>query len=259
MLLIPNLKGINWTFSPNMGNTSLRSHLENIHKTEYLQLCNTNGWTMMLPKMRKLVLARGGSEGGGSGGGGGPPRPPFSQSQFLQSLVNFIVSDDQVCNTTLLENCTFNYIISSLSMSWNVVNSTICFSCCQKTCKRRTFHIEQNFRHHMEVVVYHSEVRSRRRCNWPIFGVAYDWTFFQEAAGQIIFTADVWSDSNRRGYFAITCHWIARDKATQSLQFKWAPLAFHCLCGGHDGKSMAEAALHLLDRADITSQVYFIV
>ena len=44
--------------------------------------------------------------------------------------------------------------------------------------------------------------------------------FFQEAAGRISFTADVWSDSNRRGYLAITCHWIAWDKATQSLQFK---------------------------------------
>src|ERR1700729_4367843 len=70
------------------------------------------------------------------------PTPP---SQFLQSLINFIVSDDQMCTTTPLENCTFNYIISSLSMSWNVMNSAICFSCCGKTCKRRTFHIEQNF------------------------------------------------------------------------------------------------------------------
>ena len=44
--------------------------------------------------------------------------------------------------------------------------------------------------------------------------------FCQEAAGRISFTADVWSDSNRRGYLAITCHWIAWDKATQSLQLK---------------------------------------
>ena len=139
------VKGFNRTFSSNTGNTSLRSHLENIHKTEYLQLCNTNGWTVVLPKMRKLALAGGGSEGGGSGGGGGPPRPAFSQSQFLQSLVNFIASDDQVCTTTPLENCTLNYIISSLSMSWNVVNSAICFSCCGKTWKRRIFHIKQNF------------------------------------------------------------------------------------------------------------------
>jgi hypothetical protein len=139
------MKGFNWTFSSNMGNMSLRSHLENIHKTEYLQLCNTNGWTVMLPKMRKLALARGGSEGGGSGCGGGPPRPAFLQSQFLQSLVNFITLDDQVCTTTPLENCTLNYIISSLSMSWNIVNSAICFSCCDKTWKRRIFHIKQNF------------------------------------------------------------------------------------------------------------------
>ena len=128
------VKGINWTFSPNTGNTSLRSNLESIYKMEYLQLCDVNGWTVMLPKMRKLALAKGGG-----------PHPAFLQSQFLQSLINFIISDDQVCTTTPLENCTFNYVVSSLSMSWNVVNSAICFSCCGKTCKRRTFLTARKF------------------------------------------------------------------------------------------------------------------
>jgi hypothetical protein len=77
----------------------------------------------------------------------------------------------------------------------------------------------------------------------------------QDAAGRISFTADIWSDSNRRGYLAITSHWIARDKATQRLELKRALLAFHRLHGSHDGKSMAEAALHLLDRAGITAKV----
>ncbi|KIM74934.1 hypothetical protein PILCRDRAFT_35746, partial [Piloderma croceum F 1598] len=35
-----------------------------------------------------------------------------------------------------------------------------------------------------------------------------------EAAGRISFTADVWSDSNRRGYLAITAHWISCEKTT---------------------------------------------
>ena len=83
--------------------------------------------------------------------------------------------------------------------------------------------------------------------------------FFQEAASRISFTADVWSDNNWRGYLAITCQWISRDKATRSLQLKRALLAFHHLHGGHNGNSMAKAVLHLLDRAGITAQVYFIV
>ena len=137
------VKGINWSFSSKTSNTSLRVHLECIHKTEYLELCKANGWSVMLPKTRKLALVRGGSEGGQSGIG--PPCPAFSQSQFLQSLVDFIISDDQVCTTTLLKNCILNYIIFSQFMSWHVVNSAICFSCCGMTCRRRTFRIAQNF------------------------------------------------------------------------------------------------------------------
>lgn len=69
------------------------------------------------------------------------------------------------------------------------------------------------------------------------------------------FTADIWSDNNHHGYLAITCHWISRDKSTRRLQLKRALLAFHRLCGGHDGKAMADAVLRLLDRAGITAQV----
>ena len=137
------MKGINWSFSPTTSNMSLRVHLECIHKTEYLELCKANGWSVMLPKTRKLASVRGGSEGGQSGSG--PPHPTFLQSQFLKSLVDFIVSDDQVCTTTPLKNCILNYIIFSQFMSWNVVNSMICFSCCGMTCRRRTFCLAQNF------------------------------------------------------------------------------------------------------------------
>jgi len=66
---------------------------------------------------------------------------------------------------------------------------------------------------------------------------------------------DVWSDSNRRGYLAITCHWLARDKATRQLQLRRALIAFHRLRGGHDGKTMANVALHLLDRIGVTAKM----
>jgi hypothetical protein len=53
----------------------------------------------------------------------------------------------------------------------------------------------------------------------------------------------------------ITAHWIAKDSATGSLILKVALIAFHCLRGTHDGKSMAEAAARLLDHANITTNV----
>src|ERR1700729_331615 len=84
-------KEVNWSFSPNTGNSSLRSHLESVHKVEYLHLCAQNGWAVMLPKMRKE-----GSNNQDTGDGGGRQRPAFSQGQLLKSIVNFIVADDQV-------------------------------------------------------------------------------------------------------------------------------------------------------------------
>jgi len=91
------MKDIKWSFSAKTGNSSLRSHLESFHKTEYLQLCRDNEWIIMLPKMRKMMaLEIGNSTTHGGESGNTPPRQPFSQSQFLKHLVNFIVSDDQV-------------------------------------------------------------------------------------------------------------------------------------------------------------------
>jgi hypothetical protein len=81
-----------WSFSGNTGNSSLRSHLESLHKDEYLQLCEEKGWTIMLPKMRKAAK----SAIGDNPGGPSAPHPPFSQSQLLKALVNFIVADDQI-------------------------------------------------------------------------------------------------------------------------------------------------------------------
>jgi len=67
--------------------------------------------------------------------------------------------------------------------------------------------------------------------------------------------ADIWSDHNHQPYLCITAHWIAKDATTGSLILKAALLAFHRLYGTHDGKSMAEAVIGLLDRADITANV----
>jgi hypothetical protein len=40
-----------------------------------------------------------------------------------------------------------------------------------------------------------------------------------------------------------------------TLQLKHALIAFHRMCGGHDGKSMAELGMAMVDRAGITANV----
>ena len=81
-----------WSFAGSSGNSSLCNHLENHHKNEYLHLCEVNGWTNMLPKMRKESK----SAIAANPGGPSAPHTPFSQSRLLKVLVNFIVADDQV-------------------------------------------------------------------------------------------------------------------------------------------------------------------
>jgi hypothetical protein len=53
----------------------------------------------------------------------------------------------------------------------------------------------------------------------------------------------------------MTAHWIAKVDEMTALQSKVALIAFHCVCGSHDGKSLAKIVLELLDRAKITINV----
>jgi len=64
---------------------------------------------------------------------------------------------------------------------------------------------------------------------------------------------DIWSDQNHHSYLAITTHWIANETGT--LRSRAALIAFHCLCGGHDGKTVGEIVVKFLDRAAITVKV----
>ena len=73
--------------------------------------------------------------------------------------------------------------------------------------------------------------------------------------GEISFTIDTWLDQNRRPYLAITAHWIAQNRETGALKLKAALIAFHRVCGGHDGLSLAGVVLGLLDRAGVTMKV----
>src|SRR5216684_3165961 len=73
--------------------------------------------------------------------------------------------------------------------------------------------------------------------------------------GWVSFTMDIWSDQNLQSYLAMTAHWIAKVEQTDGLKLRTVLIAFHCLTGRHDRKSLAEIILHLLDRAGITGKV----
>jgi hypothetical protein len=80
------------------------------------------------------------------------------------------------------------------------------------------------------------------------------------AIGKVSFTADIWSDQNRASFMCITAHWISRPAPDNSggggnLGLKAALIAFHPLQEKHDGKTLANISLGLLDRAGITSKV----
>jgi hypothetical protein len=74
----------------------------------------------------------------------------------------------------------------------------------------------------------------------------------QKAAGQVSFTSDIWSDQNRRPYLALTGHWIAKENETNALKLKSALLAFHRVLGKHDGVTLGDTIIQLLDRAGVT-------
>ena len=66
---------------------------------------------------------------------------------------------------------------------------------------------------------------------------------------------DIWSDQNRQAHLALTAHWITMIPRTTALQLEKALITFHRLLGDHDGESLAEIILKLLDQATITVKV----
>ena len=66
---------------------------------------------------------------------------------------------------------------------------------------------------------------------------------------------DIWSDQNLQPFLAITAHWIATHEGTDTLKLKTALITFHRLHGKHDGASLADIVIELLDRAGITAKV----
>jgi hypothetical protein len=94
------MKNINFTFSPNTANTTLRSHIERLHLDEHVRICKARGWSMLLPKQKQQVT----EANTGQPRDPGAPRSQFSRQTFLEHIIHFIVADDQVC-LNIFETC----------------------------------------------------------------------------------------------------------------------------------------------------------
>ena len=75
-------------YSRRSSNTTLRVHLDNEHRDEYITVCKQKGWEIKIASARRsqpgIVSAL------------DTQRIPFSQAAFIQNLVMFIAANDQV-------------------------------------------------------------------------------------------------------------------------------------------------------------------
>lgn len=70
----------------------MRGHIERYHEDEYLKACQDNGWRVMLPSLlKKEKAAREVALQGLPA-----TRTTFTSEKFLQHLIDWIISDDQV-------------------------------------------------------------------------------------------------------------------------------------------------------------------
>ena len=69
---------------------------------------------------------------------------------------------------------------------------------------------------------------------------------------------DIWSDSNRTSFMAITAHWIMLMASAQNLtQLTLCTdlIGFIYVPGRHTGEHLAHAFLYTLDRIHVTEKV----
>jgi hypothetical protein len=83
----------NYFYMESTGGSNLRKHLYKRHPEEYDNACAEHGWLnrRLLQTEDASIQTRGAR----------PNIPPFSESAFMDHLVRFIVSDDQVTFTPL--------------------------------------------------------------------------------------------------------------------------------------------------------------
>lgn len=107
---IPENKQWNATCKSSTAYGALRGHLERYHEKEYLKACQENGWKVLLPtwlKKEKATFDATLQETKAS-------RVSFTQEEFLQHLVNWIVANDQVRIWLIISSYFDRYFTQSL-------------------------------------------------------------------------------------------------------------------------------------------------
>ena len=86
----PSATPIIFQFSPHSSTSTLRKHIENFHEQEYTDICSANGWKNQLPKRAAIAAQAAATTDPNS------KSEPFSDEAFLNKIINWIVTDDQV-------------------------------------------------------------------------------------------------------------------------------------------------------------------
>jgi hypothetical protein len=89
----------------------------------------------------------------------------------------------------------------------------------------------------------------------PLSRALQNISYLQAAQGKVLFTSDLWSDSNLCPFMALIAHWIAKADHNSALVLKVVLIGFHHVPGSHTGKLLASVILHLLDHAGVTEKV----
>ena len=113
-------KGLSSSYSATTSNTTLRHHLDKVHKNEYLRISSTKGWKTQLPSSRATSEAPSDSQSGSNG----QFRTPFSAKALLNHLVEFIIADDQV-------RIILHYLCSISDLCYQSLNVIECPEFCQ--------------------------------------------------------------------------------------------------------------------------------
>jgi hypothetical protein len=102
----------NYKYSWRTATSGLRSHLERFHKEEYLRIGKEKGWVIQLASLKSLSL----SQQVNSAANDLPPQIMFSPDAVTDHLVRFIVANDQVRLTLLVEVESLIPSLSNLSI-----------------------------------------------------------------------------------------------------------------------------------------------
>ncbi|KAN0124669.1 hypothetical protein V8E53_015705 [Lactarius tabidus] len=224
------------TFGKKTGSSNLREHLVDSHRNEWVKKCLERGLTI---RGRDGLAAKAAYEAEQHGGYlTSPPelssddRPQFGREAFVDSLVEWIVADDQSIN--VIESRQLRKLILMLRpelRDHDIPHRT--------TIRKRVLEVLDE---------YIVELKSQ----------------LKKAMGRISLTTDIWSDLQLVAFMAVTAHWIEEkaedtpDGARKKLTLRSALIGFHLVPKGHDGKQLAHILFSVVERVQILGKIGWI-